>query len=123
MLSPSPRCCKPQAIVPSCQENGTWEPMTLPNTGLKNTLAHWQVPRHIGTPSTSSENLKVARYAIIKKESFMGQMQSLIMRLTFFRKGVKHQINLGFYTLLIIPLTFLCRHPSLQLRNMLKPIK
>src|SRR6186997_1397786 len=97
--------------------------MILLSMDLKNTLAHWQVPRHTGIPITSSEDLKVVRFALTKKANFMGQMQSLIMPLTFFRKDVKHPISLGFYTWLTIPLTFLCRHPSLRLRNMPKPIK
>src|SRR5678816_1386317 len=96
--------------------------MTLPNMVLKNTLAHWQVPKHTGTPTTSSANLKAERYALIKKENFMEQMQSQIMLLTFFKKGVKHLINPGFCTSRTIPLTFLCKHPRMRLKNMLKPI-
>ena len=82
---------------------------------LASAQTYWDPKHFIRKP-------QVARYAIIKKESFMGQMQSLIMRLTFFRKVVKHLINRGFYTWLTILLTFLCKHPSLRLRNMPKPI-
>src|SRR5678815_1420681 len=122
MQSLSPRYCKVQATEHSCQENGMWVPMTLPNTGLKNTLAHWQAPRRTGTPTTSFANLMVARCALTRKASFTEPMPSLTMRLTFFRKDVKHLISPGFYTWLTILLTFPCRHPNLRLRNMPKPI-